>query len=128
MKRPLGITLLALLLSWLALGAFALTMTAETLAPLGVRWQLVRIGALVYGLAAAVAAVGLWRLRRWSYVAFVAWVAAVLAVGWWAPAIYPQPTVPWWGTLLWTGFVGVIMLPLARYVRRVVALSSQGHG
>jgi hypothetical protein len=78
MKRPVGITVLALLLGWLAIGAFVLTMTAEALAELGIRWQLVRLGALAYGLCAIVAAVGLWKMRRWGYLAFVAWVGAVL--------------------------------------------------
>jgi hypothetical protein len=118
-KRPPGVTVLALLLGWLAVGAFVLTMTAETLAELGVRWQLVQVGALVYGLCAIVAAVGLWKMRRWGYLAFVAWVAAVLLVGLWWPAVFPRSEVHWWMGLIWIGVVAVIMLPLARYIRRV---------
>jgi uncharacterized membrane protein (DUF2068 family) len=97
MKRPLGITLVALLLASLSAGAFVLAMTAETLAATGARWRLVQVGALVYGLAAAVAALGLWKLRRWGYVAFVGWVATVLAIGLWWPAAFQQFTLPQWG-------------------------------
>jgi hypothetical protein len=111
---------LALLLAWLAVGAFVLTMTAETLTQLGVRWQLVRLGALAYGLCAIVAAVGLWKMRRWGYLAFVAWVGAVLLVGLWWPAVFPSSDVRWWMGLVWIGVVALIMLPLARYIRRAI--------
>jgi hypothetical protein len=121
MKRPVGVTVLSLLLGWLALGAFALTFTAEALAELQVRWQLVRFGALVYGLTAAVAAVGLWKLRRWSYLAFLAWVAVVLTAVLWWPAVFPHPVIPWWGAFIWLAVAGALLVPLAMYVRRVVA-------
>lgn len=120
MKRPPGITLLSLLLGLLAAGAFVLTMTAEALAELSVRWQLVRLGALAYGLCAIVAAAGLWKMRRWGYLAFVAWVGAVLLVGLWWPAVFPRWEVRWWMGLIWIVIVAVIMLPLARYIRRVM--------
>jgi hypothetical protein len=120
-KRPVGITVLALLLGWLALGAFILTLTAETLAELHVRWQLVRIGALVYALTAAVAAVGLWKRRRWGYLAFLAWAAVVLTMVLWWPAVFPQPVVPWWGAFLWVTLMAAWLIPLAGYVRRTVA-------
>ena len=112
--------MLALLLGLLAVGAFVLTMTAEALVELSVRWQLVRLGALAYGLCAIVAAVGLWKMRRWGYLAFVAWVGAVLLVGLWWPAVFPGSEVRWWMGLIWIGVVAVIMLPLARYIRRVI--------
>jgi len=116
-----GITVLALLLGWLAVGAFVLTLTAETLAELQVRWQLVRVGALVYGLTAVVAAVGLWRLRRWGYLAFLAWSAVVLSAVLWWPAVFPRPVLRWWEGILWVVLVGALLVPLALYVRRVIA-------
>jgi hypothetical protein len=121
LKRPVGLTILALLLGWLALGAFGLTLTAETLAELHVRWQRVRLGALVYGLTAVVAAVGLWRQRRWGYLAFLAWIAVMLTAVFWWPAVFPRPVLPWWGALLWVAIVGALLVPLALYVRRVIA-------
>lgn len=121
MKRPLGVTLVALMLACLSVGAFVLTMTAETLAATGAQWRLVQVGALVYGLAAAVAALGLWKLRRWGYVAFVGWVATVLLIGLWWPAAFPGFTLPQWAAWLWIVVVAAIMLPLGRYVRRTIA-------
>jgi hypothetical protein len=120
-RRPLGISILVLLLVLLALGAFVLALTAETLASAGAQWRLVQVGALVYGLTAAVAAVGLWKLRRWGYVAFVGWVAAVLAVGLWWPAAFPQLTPPDWLGWAWVAGVAAVMLPLGRYIRRAIA-------
>jgi hypothetical protein len=121
LKRPLGITVLALLLGWLALGAFALTLTAEALAELQRRWQVVRVGALVYGLTAVVAAVGLWKLRRWGYLAFLAWSAVVLSAVLWWPAVFPEPILRWWEGILWVALVGALLVPLALYVRRAIA-------
>jgi hypothetical protein len=123
-QRPSGITVLALLLGLLAIGAFVLAMTAEALAPTGARWRLVQVGTLIYGLTATVAAVGLWQLRRWGYVAFVGWVAAVLAIGLWWPTAFPQLTPPKWLGWIWVAIVAVIMLPLGRYVRRAVSRES----
>lgn len=96
-------------------------MTAEALAELHIRWQLVRLGALTYGLTAAVAAIGLWKLRRWAFVAFLAWVIVVVSTGLWWPAVFPSQTGPWWAALLWIALAGAILVPLARYVRRIVA-------
>jgi hypothetical protein len=120
-KRPSGITVLVVLLVWLAIGALVLALTAEALAPTGARWRLVQVGALIYGLTATAAAVGLWKLRRWGYVAFVGWVAAVLAVGLWWPPAFPHLTPPKWLGWVWVVIVAAIMLPLGRYVRRTVA-------
>jgi hypothetical protein len=124
LKRPVGLTILALLLGWLALGAFVLSLTAETLAQLHARWQLVRLGALVYGLTAVVAAIGLWRLRRWGYLAFLAWIAVVLSMSLWWPAVLPRPVMPWGAAFLWIVIAGAILVPVALYVRRAIAAAA----
>jgi hypothetical protein len=124
-KRPLGITLVALMLIGLALGALVLALTAEALAATGARWRLVQVGSLFYGVTAAVAALGLWRLRRWGYTAFVGWVAAVFAIGLWWPAAFPRLTLPQWAAWLWIALVAAIMLPLGRYVRRTIARAAR---
>jgi uncharacterized membrane protein (DUF2068 family) len=123
-KRPVGLTIVALLLGWLALGALVLSLTAEALAELHVRWQLVRFGALIYGLTAAVAAVGLWKRRRWGYFAFLAWGAVLLTAVLWWPAVFPRPVIPWWGAFLWIAIVGALLVPLAGYVRRALAAAA----
>jgi hypothetical protein len=121
LKRPTGISVLAIVLGVLAIGAFVLTMTAEVLAELGVKWRLVQFTAMMYGLTAVVAAYGMWRMRRWGYLAFVGWVAAVLlsSLSW--PAMFPALRAPWWTALIWIGVVAAVMIPLARYIRRVIA-------
>lgn len=101
-----------------------LTMTAETMVELAVRWQLVRVSALVYGLTAVVAAAALWKLHRWGYVALVAWVAAVILIGLSWPVVFPASTMPWWSALVWVAAVAAIMTPIARYVRRVLAAAA----
>jgi uncharacterized membrane protein (DUF2068 family) len=123
MKRPAGITVIALLLAWLGFGAFVLTMTAETLAQLGVKWQVIRIGALAYGVLAVVAATGLWKMRRWGYLGFTAWAAIAVLFGLWWPLVFPPGKVPWWMGLIWMGLVALMLLPLARYIRKALGLS-----
>ena len=59
--------------------------------------------------------------RGWGYVAFVGWMAAVLAIGLWWPAAFPGLTLPQWAAWLWIAVVAAIMLPLGRYVRRTIA-------
>jgi len=119
-KRPVGISILAILLICLAAAGFVLTLTAEALAELTVKWHLIRFIALFYAVTAVVAAIGLWKMRRWGYVAFIGWVAAVLLSGLAGSFVFPSPRVPWWTALLWIGLVAVIMVPLARYIRRVI--------
>ncbi|HEX2251124.1 MAG TPA: hypothetical protein VHH32_12315 [Gemmatimonadales bacterium] len=120
-SRPAGITLLAALLVLLAVVGFVMSLTAETVADQeGARWQLLRFGALLYGVTAVVAAIGLWKLRRWGYLAFVGWVAAVLLAGLVVPAVIPEARLPWWVSLAWIGLIAVIVIPLARYVRREI--------
>jgi peptidoglycan/LPS O-acetylase OafA/YrhL len=120
-SRPAGITLLAAVLVLLALVGFLMSMTAETVAEQeGPRWQLLRFGALLYGVTAIVAAIGLWKLRRWGYLAFVGWVGAVLLASMAVPAAIPEAGLPWWAPLVWIGLIALIVIPLARYVRREI--------
>lgn len=120
-SRPTGVTVLAAVLVLLALIGFVLSLTAETVAAQeGPQWQLIRFGALLYGVTAMVAAIGLWKLRRWGYLAFVGWVAAVLLAGLVVPAVIPQPRLPWWVPLGWIVLIAILAVPLARYVKRVI--------
>ncbi|HJR15889.1 MAG TPA: hypothetical protein VJ808_03465 [Gemmatimonadales bacterium] len=121
MRRPSAISALAILLIVLAIAASVLAMTAEVLAEVGVKWRLVQFTAMIHGLTAAVAAYGLWRMRRWGYLAFVAWVAAVLLSGLSWPLMYPASTAPWWIAPVWIAVVAAIMTPLARSIKKVIA-------
>jgi uncharacterized membrane protein (DUF2068 family) len=128
MKRPAGITAIALLLGWLGLGAFVLTMTAETLAQLGVKLQVIRLGALAYGVLAVVAAAGLWKMRRWGYLGFIAWGVNLLLFGLWWPFVFPPGKVQWWIGLIWIPAVALMLLPLTRYIRKALGLSPRRPG
>jgi uncharacterized membrane protein (DUF2068 family) len=120
-SRPAGVSLLSAVLVLLALAGFVVSLSAETVAAQeGARWQLLRFVALLYGVTAIVAAIGLWKLRRWGYFAFIGWVAAVMVVGLVMPALVPQPELPWWAPLLWIGLIALIFVPLARYVKRSI--------
>ena len=70
--------------------------------------------------SAMVSSIGLWKLRRWGYLAFVGWVAAVLLAGLVVPAVIPQPRQPWWVPLGWIVLIAILAVPLARYVKRVI--------
>jgi hypothetical protein len=122
-RRPVGISVIAILLVLLALAALMFSMTAEAVAMLeGARWHLVQFSTLVLGLTAVVAAVGLWKTRRWGYLAFVAWVAAVVIAGVFWPLVFSASRPPWWVTLVWIGAVALVSIPLARYVKRAISL------
>lgn len=88
-RRPGGITLLSLLLGWLAVGGFGnaviwnLPRVQELFAqfprrhmvPSGVLFTTVM---LAYGLAAAAASVALWRMHRFAAKAYALWCLSVL--------------------------------------------------
>jgi len=73
--------------------------------------------ALIYGVTALAASVGLWRRRQWAYRAFLSWGTAVLVMlvvmqFSALPIAWPQ----WLGFML---LVGALLWVLARYVRKV---------
>jgi len=78
-QRPVGMTLLCLLLGWLTLSAL---MNAGFLIPqLGLPLYLtvlMTVLALAYAVTAGAAAVGLWRMRPWGLTAFRAWGLVLL--------------------------------------------------
>ena len=70
-KRPLGLTLFAVLVGLSALAHFAcLTPSAD---------ELVRILTVVVAVSGLVAALGLWRRESWALTAFVLWALSILA-------------------------------------------------
>jgi uncharacterized membrane protein len=114
MTRPLGLTVLALLLAWLSLGGFVIALWASTI---DVRWSFrapaLIVGA-VYGLSALAAAVALWRLRQWAHIPLKVWtLATVLAA--WLPRLTAQNDASIWITVLGSLVVGVVALLIHRY-------------
>jgi hypothetical protein len=120
MKRPIGMTLLSLLLVWLALGGVIFSVASPILAWAGLPWMLYEIAGLLYAASATVAAVGVWKLTPWAYPAFVVWLMLALAAG-----SLPLLTFPasedsrWMLPLGWVLILGSLW-PCARYIRRNV--------
>jgi hypothetical protein len=77
--RPLGLTFLAVVLAWAALQAPSMVFEPSYSDP-PLKMLLIRTTALINGVTAAVACVGLWKVRPWGYHAFIAW-AAIAVIG-----------------------------------------------
>ncbi len=120
MKRPLGITLLALLLGWLAVGGLMLGAVSPTLAWAGLPWMVYEIAGLAYAGAATVAAVGLWKLAPWAYHAFLVWVGIAAIAGSLPLLTFPPDEPSRWMLPVGWGLMLALLLPLAGYIRRSV--------
>jgi hypothetical protein len=96
-SRPAGATLLALALGWLAIAGFGnalvwrslphgadarvsprLSAAVDALQP-----PLLSALALICGVTACIASIGVWRLRPWKARAFLAWSASVIVLVMW---------------------------------------------
>ncbi len=120
MKRPFGITLLAVCLYWLGFGGLMLAVVAPTLAGLGVPWVWYRAAGLVYGVSAIITATGLWRQAAWTHKVFLGWAATALAAGSLPALTLPHSDTPWWVILLGITMIGAALWPVSRYIRRSV--------
>ena len=69
-KRPIGFIILALFLGWLSIAAFV-----NAFFGLG---NLNPILALLYGVTAIITAAGLWKMKSWTFTAYLAWCATVI--------------------------------------------------
>jgi hypothetical protein len=133
--RPAGATLLALALGWLAIAGFGNALVWRKLphgadAPVlprlssaveALRPPVLSALALVCGITACIACIGVWRLRPWKARAFLAWSAsAIVLVMWFVLAL---PTVlPLGGRGAGTAFVlslAVMLAVLYVYVKRL---------
>jgi hypothetical protein len=140
-RRPVGATLLALALGWLAIAGFGNALMWRTVpsslnvaesSPLGrfieaASSPLFTAVALAYGVTALVACIGLWRMRPWMARAVLAWVTAVAITGVWMLLTVPGELLLG-GPLAALAFVvgGVTLLLLVyRYVRRIAPSDSR---
>jgi len=71
-KRPIGFTILAIILWWLTLGGIA--NAALHMGGMHPIWP------LAYAVTAFVAALGLWKVKAWAFQAFLAWSTVVVLV------------------------------------------------
>jgi hypothetical protein len=135
--RPLGATLLALLLGWLALGGFGNAFVWRTLPaafdpPLPTRLAafvemlqspVFSFLSFMYGVTAVVAAIGIWWLRPWMRIAFLCWSAFVVAEGvYLATQIPPELVhVPRGVLYAMSLLIVAIVTPLYFYVAKLAA-------
>ena len=91
-RRPLGLTVVALILGWLGVAGVLNTFVwyparaairADTPAHLrmmvdAIASPAVSLGAALYAITALVSAVGVWRLRPWAHLAIFAWGASIV--------------------------------------------------
>ena len=66
MKRPAGIIIISLLLGWLAIAGFMNVIFSD-------HGPILLADAMLYGIFAAISAIGLWFLKPWAYPAVIAW-------------------------------------------------------
>ncbi len=117
MKRPVGVIILCVVLALLSFAGFGNAYVTFIDSPiLGALFSAL---ALLYGLAALVALIGLWKLKNWAYKAFLVWAAIVMLI-----LIYQIPRM--FNALLLAHiafllFIGLVLWWLARYVRKVSA-------
>ena len=76
-QRPLGVTLISIVLGWLALAGLGNAVLSHG-------WgSIFAAMALLYGVAALASCVGLWRMSPWANRAYLAWCVSVIALGVW---------------------------------------------
>lgn len=127
-KRPLGVTLLSLVMGWLTLAAvlnaFVFPYAIEG-------WPLyITVLTTAYAVTAGATTFGLWRMRSWTLTVFRAWgmVLLLLMAGFvWDSAflelltVRPAESLPMF--LATTGVVALVYWLLHRYIRRRVAVA-----
>src|SRR5438045_3824423 len=119
-RRPLGITLLAIIIAWCSLGGafFALV---HVVPPPGVPWGLYRLGAALYAVTGLPTAFALWRLAPWASQAFAAWVVCALLASSLPGLTLPGTTGVSRAVLIATlACAGILLWLLYRYVQRSV--------
>ncbi|HET8701708.1 MAG TPA: hypothetical protein VFL97_08600 [Nitrococcus sp.] len=118
MKRPVGMTLLAVALAWLAMGGVLFSVVSPILAWAELPWMLYEIAGLAYAASATVAAVGVWKLEPWAYRAFQVWLAIALAAGSLPLLTFPTAARSRWMLPVGWALLLVALWPFARYIRR----------
>ena len=71
-KRPIGITIISLILCWLSLAAYIGIFTGSNLS---------FIILLLYGTTALLSATGLWKMKDWAFRAYLIWCIVVIITG-----------------------------------------------
>lgn len=98
-KRPVSLTITAIVLTWLALAGFANAAAGMMGNP---------IVPAAYGVTALLAAIGIWKARRWGFVAYVVWGVVVIIMG--LVIQNGQLGIP---TAQFAGFLAMVILVIA---------------
>jgi hypothetical protein len=134
-RRPIGATVLALALGWLAIGGFG---NALVWRAAGASLQMPESSplarfieaassplftgiALAYGATAMIACIAIWRMRPWMTTAFAVWGTAVTLTGVWLVTAMPSELLAggvFVGLVFVVGCVGLLWVGY-RYVRRI---------
>jgi hypothetical protein len=115
MKRPIGFTILALVLGWLAFAGVGNAI-------FGPAQGIMRFFAIAYGIAAIMVAIGLWKMKDWAFVAFLTWAGVVvimmIAMQCWEFRIAMPSFIGF------ACFVVILLWLLATYVKRTLSRMS----
>lgn len=117
--RARGITVIALVVAWLGVSVAFLSLARPVREWAGEEWPLYLTAAALHGIAAWVAAYGLWERRAWAPVAFRAWSAAAAVAAFLPLIISRHPATPLWPALLGMLLGSALLVLLNRYVRRL---------
>ena len=71
-KRPIGISIISLVLGWLSLAGYIGIFTKSNLS------FIILLG---YGTTALLSAIGLWKMRTWALRAYFTWCVVVIVMG-----------------------------------------------
>lgn len=125
MARPRSFTIIAIVMAWLAIAGFgwafaAPHVPAEQFHALGLHPPtLIGLG-IAYGVAAAMVAVGLWRVATWTPRAILLWAVTLLASLVALPLMKREIVSPWWVAVLGGVIFAGIVFVLHRHVYRTV--------
>jgi len=123
LKRPVGFTILALILAWLAIAGFG---NAVIQLNSNNGSTLMAFIALSYGGTALVSTLGLWKLKKWVYHSFLAWSATVilmlLVMQFGMYGIYQ---VSWVKFIGFSVFVLALLASLTRYIKKKMLAVAQ---
>jgi uncharacterized membrane protein (DUF2068 family) len=116
MIRPKRITLLSLLLGWLAIGGFGnsyIMLYQDTFSN-----PLMGIISGVYGVLALASSIGLWRLALWSAKLFLSWSALLLIMAFIMQFTFIE--IPIVNFMVFVSVLTIILFGINRYVKRII--------
>lgn len=118
MKRPIGFTVLALVMGWLGISAFLNAWAFFTGGEIALPIALLPL-MILYGITALATMVGIWKMRYWVLIALKSWMAicgfSLLAMGYYFNTFILGGVL---GLLGFVIFISVLFAFLYGYVER----------